>query len=422
MKKILFVFLFASVCFAQVNFDQYFENKTLRFDFFHTGNKTSEMISFDKCLVEPLYGGSHKNLIDPYEYGYYFFKVYDKESNQVIYSRGFATLFQEWQTCEEAKTITRTFSGSIVMPYPKNTIRIELARRNRQNEFVKIFTHEVNPKDYFITPERSKVFPNFKVHYSGDPSQKLDIVILPEGYTKDQMEDFKKDCERCTEYLFNYSPFKENKDKINIWGVEAPSEETETDIPGKNIWKNTILNSNFYTLNSERYLMTSDYHTVRDVAANAPYDQIYIIVNTSKYGGGAIYNFYSMTAAKNKMAKDIFVHEFAHGFAGIADEYGGDPTYQDYYPAGVEPWEVNLTTLVGFDKKWKNLMDKDTPIPTPKDEKYKDKLGVFEGGGYVDKGVYRPTYDSIMNTFKPGNVFNIVVNKAIADLLKFYSE
>jgi len=421
MKKLWILFLFASTCFAQVEFDKYFENKSLRLDFYHTGDKNSEMISFDKCLIEPYYAGPHKNLIDPYEYGYYFYKVFDLASNQVIYSRGFSTLFQEWQTTEEAKTVKKSFSGSIILPFPKAKVRVELYRRNKMNEFVKLFEYNVNPKDYFISPERSKVYPNFKVHYSGEPSKKLDIVFIPEGYTKDQMEDFKKDCQRCAEYFFNYAPFKDNKDKINIWGVEAPSEESETDIPGKGIWKKTILNSNFYTFDSERYLMTSDFHSVRDVAANAPYDQIYILVNTSKYGGGAIYNFYSMTAAKNNMAKQILVHEFAHGLAGIADEYEGDPTYQDMYPPGVEPWEVNLTTLVHFEKKWKDLLDKDTPVPTPKTAENKNKLGVYEGGGYVSKGVYRPTMDSMMNTFK-STEFNIVCIRAMQKIIDFYTE
>lgn len=421
MKKLLFLFLLATTCFAQVNFDQYFENKSLRFDFYHTGNKNSEIISFDKLLVEPYYGGSHKNLIDPYEYGYYFYKVYDKESNKVIYSRGFSTLFQEYQTTEEAKTVTKSFSGTLTFPFPKNTVRLELARRDRNNKFVKVFEYEVNPKSYFISPERKNVFPNFKVHYSGDPAQKLDIVFIPEGYTKEQMEDFKKDCQRCAEYFFNYSPFKENKNNINIWGVEAVSEDSETDIPRKNIWKRTVLNSNFDTFDSDRYLMTTDYHSVRDVAANAPYDQIYILVNTTKYGGGAVYNYYSMTAAKNNMAKQILVHEFAHGLAGIADEYEGDVSYQDMYPPDVEPWEVNITTLVAFDKKWKDLLDKDTPIPTPKEEKNKNKLGVYEGGGYAKKGVYRPTMDSMMNTFR-ATEFNEVCKRALDQMIKFYTE
>jgi len=421
MKKLIVMFLFAAACYAQVNFDQYFENKSLRLDFYHTGDKNSEIISFGKCLVEPYYGGSHKNLIDPTEYGYYFFKVFDASTNQVIYSRGFSTLFQEYQTTEEAKTVTKTFSGSLTFPFPKNTVRVELYRRDRENRFIKKFEYTVNPKNYFISPERQYEFPNFKVRYSGDPSQKLDIVFIPEGYTKEQMDVFKKDCERCAEYLLSYSPFAENKDKINIWGVEAPSVESETDIPGKNVWKNTILNSNFYTFDSERYCMTSDYHKVRDVASNAPYDQIYILVNTTKYGGGAIYNYYSMTAAKNKSAKQILVHEFAHGLAGIADEYEGDVTYQDMYPPNVEPWEVNITTLVAFDKKWKDMLDKDTPVPTPKDPSNVNKLGVYEGGGYVKKGVFRPTMDSIMNTFR-ANEFNAVCKRAILQVLNLYAE
>ena len=422
MKKVLFFFLITcSISFGQVNFDDYFINRTLRFDFYHTGNKQSEVISFDKLVEEGPWSGSKKNLIDTFYFGNYYLKVFDDSTDSLIYSRGFFTLYQEWQTTEEAKTITRTFPGSVLMPFPKQKIKVDIYRRNKMNNFEKKFEYVVNPDDYFIITEKIKPSPNFKVHYRGDPNDKLDIVFIPEGYTLEEMPKFKSDCNRLAGYFFEYSPFKENEDKINIWGVEAPSLESGTDIPGKNIWKETLLNTRFYTFNSERYLMTTDYFSVRDVAANAPYDQIYIIVNTSKYGGGSIYNFYSETAVDNKVTKQILVHEFGHGFAGFADEYADDTTYQDYYPTDVEPWEANITTLVDFDSKWKNLVDKDTPIPTPKEDKYKNKIGAFEGGGYVSKGVYRPTINSIMNSFS-SNEFNQVCKDVLQKLIDFYSE
>ncbi|PKL82960.1 MAG: peptidase M64 [Ignavibacteriae bacterium HGW-Ignavibacteriae-3] len=422
MKRLFFLlFCYVASLNAQVNYGDYFTGETLRFDFYHTGNKTSETISFDKMVKEGEWSGSKTNLIDEMGYGYYFFKVFDSVSGKLIYSNGFSTLFQEWQTTEESKAITRSFEGSILMPFPKNYVRLDLYRRDKKNNFVKILEYSVDPKNHFIITEKIKPFENFKVHYSGDPVSKLDIVFVPEGYTKNEMEKFRKDCERFSGYLFEYSPFKENKGKINIWGIEAPSGESGADIPGNNIWVQTLLNSRFYTFDSERYLMTADYHVVRDVAANAPYDQIFIMVNTEKYGGGAIYNFYSMTCVDNKAAKQVFVHEFAHGLAGLADEYGSDATYQDMYPPDVEPWEANLTTLVDFDSKWKKLIEPGTPIPTPVEEKYQDKIGVFEGGGYAAKGVYRPTINSLMNSFK-SNEFNLVCRNVLQNIINRYSE
>jgi hypothetical protein len=422
MKKcVLFLVLVCSSIYSQIDFNKFFIDKTLRLDFFHTGNNISENITFDKLIEEEQWSGSKKNLIDKFNYGYYILKVYDTESNQLIYSRGFSTLYQEWQTTEESKNISKTFSGSVSMPFPQKSIRIEILRKDKRNNPEKKFEYVVKPENYFIIKEKIKPYTNFKVNYSGDPAQKLDIVFIPEGYSKEEIEKFKKDCERFAGYLFDYSPFKENKNKINIWGVEAPSAESGTDIPGKVIWKRTLLNSRFYTFDSERYLMTTDYTTVKDIAANAPYDQIYIIVNTEKYGGGSIYNFYSETAADNKLSNQIFVHEFGHGLAGLADEYADDTTYLDYYPLDIEPWEANITTLVDFESKWKNMLKKDIPIPTPKEDNYKDELGVFEGGGYVNKGVYRPTVNSIMNSFS-SNEFNEVCKKAIQEIIDFYSE
>ncbi len=422
MKKILFILLFTfSIVYPQIKFDDYFVEKTLRLDFYHTGDKNSETISFDKLIEEPIWSGTKKNIIDQFGYGNYMLKVFDESSNQLIYSRGFSTLFQEWQSTEEAKHTLRTFSGSVVMPFPKNKIRVEILKRDRRNNFEKKFEYAVNPDNYFIIQEQAKVYPKFEVVNSGDPSTKLDIVIIPEGYTKDEMQKFKDDCKRFAGYLFEYSPFKENTDKINIWGVEAPSLESGTDIPGKDVWVKTILNSRFYTFDSERYLMTLDYHAIRDYAANAPNDQIYVLVNTSKYGGGAIYNYYNVSAADNQLSKQVFVHEFGHGLAALADEYGDDPTYQDYYPLDVEPWEPNITTLVDFNSKWKNLVDEGTPLPTNDEEKYKDKIGAFEGAGYASKGVYRPTHNSLMRAFS-SNEFNQVCKEVLEKIINSYTE
>ena len=149
---------------------------------------------------------------------------------------------------------------------------------------------------------------------------------------------FRKDCERFAGYLFNSSPFKENKNKFNIWGIEAPSLESGTDIPKDNIWKKTLVNSNFYTFDTERYLMTTDNKTLRNVASNAPYDQICILTNSDKYGGGAIYNHYSTFVSDDKNSEFTLTHEFGHGFASLADEYWtSDVAYQDFYSLDVEP-------------------------------------------------------------------------------------
>ncbi|MEG8945489.1 M64 family metallopeptidase [Rosettibacter firmus] len=422
MKKIfLFILFYTSIIFSQINYDEFFTEEAIRFDFFHTGNKDTEIISFDKIIKEQLWAGSKKNLIDTFYYGNYMLEVYDEETNKLIYSRGFSTLFQEWQTTEEAKNTWRTFPGSVIIPFPKKNVRLEIHRRNKRNIFEKKFEYTINPASYFIIQEKKKPYNSFKVYYSGEPAKKLDIVFIPEGYTLNEMEKFKNDCKRFVDYLFEYSPFSENKNKINIWGVEAPSPQSGVDIPGKGIWVQTILNSSFYTFDSERYLMTTDLFAVRDIAANAPYEQIFILVNTSKYGGGGIYNFYNITASDNEHSKQIFIHEFGHGLAGLGDEYGNDNTYQEFYPLDVEPWEPNLTTLVNFNSKWKNLIQPDTPIPTPPEEKYKNKIGVFEGGGYVSKGVYRPSLNSIMNSFS-SNEFNEVCKRVLQNIINFYSE
>jgi hypothetical protein len=421
-KNLLFLVLIPFIVYPQISFNQYFENKTLRLDYYHTGNSIEDSYSIDELLEEPFWGGSKINLLDKFDYGKYKFIIKDFSSGQEIYSRTYSTLFSEWQTTDEAKQTVKSFSETIVFPYPKNAVLVEFYSRDKQNILHKKFEYIVNPNSYFIKTERTSEYKSFDVLKSGDPNEVVDIAIIPEGYTIDEMDKFKKDCEKFAGYLFNASPYKENKTKFNIYGVEAPSKENGTDIPAQNIWKNTIVNSKFYTFDLDRYLMTSDNKTLRNLASNVPYDQIFILVNTSKYGGGAIYNHYSVCVSDNNYSEYIFTHEFGHGFAGLGDEYyTSDVAYNEFYPLDVEPLDPNLTTLVSFDTKWKDMLESETPIPTPSTKEYEKTLGVFEGGGYVAKGVFRPMQDCSMKSISVDN-FCPVCKRAISELIDFYSK
>ena len=407
---------------AQESFNELFFDQSLRIDYMHSGTDTSDMYALDEVLIEPHWGGSKMNLLDTMQYGDYFFKVFREDDDLLIYSRGYSTLFSEWQTTDEAKTVNRSFSESIVFPRPRTNCNIRLYSRDNKGLWEERFTYKYDTSNYFIHPRQRNIFPVFDAMTSGATDKSVDIIILPEGYTTNDMGTFISDCYKFAHFLFSFEPYKSYRNKFNIRGVLAPSVDAGSDIPADSIWKNTILNTSFYTFNSERYCMTYDNKTVRDLAGNAPYDQIYILVNSDKYGGGAIYNYYSVSVNSNLKAAKIFVHELGHGFAGLGDEYyNSEVAYSDFYPTDIEPWEPNLTTLVDFNHKWKDLLEKRTPIPTPATKKWLNKTGVFEGGGYAAKGVYRPAQDCLMNTFK-GNKFCEVCQKAIKNMILFYSE
>lgn len=419
---ILNFFVVQAVFSQNVKFDDYFENKTLRLDYYQSGNSNTSSFHLDKYKEEPFWGGSKTNLIDTFRYGEFMLEVYSADQNRLIYSRGYATLFREWQTTEEAIHITRSFPESVIMPFPKDSILIKILSRNVDLTWSQVFSTVISPSDYFIQKETVPDFPTGKLVDSGDPSTKLDIVILPEGYTKKEMKKFRSDAKRYAKEMLQWSPFDSLGNLLNIWIVEAPSIESGTDIPADTVWKKTILNSNFYTFNSERYLTTSDFHTVRDVAACVPYDQIYILVNSKKYGGGGIYNFYSVCSSDNEHSAFVFMHEFGHAFAALGDEYyTSSVAYEGFYNLNVEPYQPNLTTLKDFDSKWKDLLDENTPVPTPPVEPYIHKIGVFEGAGYIAKGMYRPTFDSSMKS-RLINAFGPVNEAAITQMVHFYAE
>lgn len=415
MKGILILFFLTRGLLAHASFDDWFTNKTLRIDYSHAGNSTSDYYALDAIKCEPWWGGSKNWLVDKTDAGRNIFKVYDVATHQLLYSRGYCTLFDEWQNTGEATRTTRSFPESVVMPFPRKDVEVIFYRIDARGKFEKKFTYTIKVNDIFIHTEYNK-YPTDSILISGKPENKVDVVILPEGYTVGEMNKFKEDCRTLVNGFFEFAPYSTNKNKFNFRAVLAPSAESGTDDPGLKVFKNTLLNTTFYTDSMERYLMTTDFSTVRNVAANVPYDQIVILVNTGKYGGGALFNYYGLLVNSHQASAKILIHEFGHSFAGLADEYDdGSTTYNGLYPLHLEPWEANITTLVHFDKKWKNLLPKSTPIPTPL-SKTSPKLGVYEGGGYVSKGIYRPMPDCLMRTFG-GNTFCPVCEKAIQKMI-----
>jgi len=418
---IVLVFFSAFLFSQQIKFDDYFENQTLRVDFIHAGNSDTAMVYFEQLKKEPFWGGSHVNLIDTFYYGEYRVLVFDAVTDKLLYSRGYSTLFHEWQATVEAKEMNRSFYESVIVPFPKRNVRVVIQERDRTNVFFDIFEIEVSPVNMFIKKDLAYDFETYTLIDNGDPAKKVDIVFLAEGYTEDQVDKYKQDVQKYVNHLFSYEPFKSNKAKFNIHVVISISDESGTDIPGDSIWRSTILNSNFYTFGTERYLTTQDYKTVRDLAALVPYDQIYILTNTAKYGGGGIYNFYNLCVSDHNSAPAVFVHEFGHGFGGLADEYwDSDVAVDDYYPINVEPADPNITTLVDFNSKWADMIDTNTPIPTPATAKYRTTVGVYEGGGYVEKGVYRPEQNCIMQSL--AYPFCNVCQRALLRMIEFCSE
>jgi len=405
--------------FASVDFDTYFENKTLRVDYLLGGNANEQTVFLQQIKKESFWGGTTKNLVDSFNYGNFRFKLIDKASETLIYSRGFGSLFQEWQATPEAKTLNRSYYQVNVMPFPKHKAQFVIDYRNRDGVYVKLFEYEINPENYFILEEKAMDVKSSKLMGKGKASESIDIAFVAEGYTQEEMGKFRADVERIAGYVLNVEPFKSYADRFNIYALESVSEDSGPDIPGQHIYKNTVLNSTFYTFDSERYLTTSDLKTMHDIAANVPYDHIFVLINTDKYGGAGIYNYYTSCASDHKLSREVASHEFGHGFVGLADEYYNDSvSVEDFYNLKVEPWEPNITTLVDFDRKWKSMLEKGIVTPTPRTEEYEGKVGLFEGGGYMSKGMFSPVMDCKMKTNNKDE-FCPVCQKACERMIRF---
>jgi len=417
---ILLLASLSSLLSAQGIFDKYFTDKVLRFDFMFAGNSQKTSVYPVGMKEEPFYGGSRTQLIDPFNYGNFKYELFSTDDNNLIYSRGFCTLYQEWQTTAEAKVMERSYYEVATMPFPKNKTRFVLSIRGRNGSFSKLYETEIDPENYFIKKEKPVSVSVTKTYYAGDPSVNVDLAFIAEGYKADEMGKFRDDVKRMADFLFNEPPFNEYRNRINIWAIEAVSQESGTDIPGEKIYINTALNSGFYTFDVDRYLTTQDIKVVNDYAASVPHDNIIVLINSSKYGGGGVYNYYSGTTVDHPNSPQVFIHEFGHGFAGLADEYyTSEVAYEEFYPLDVEPWEPNITTLVDFNSKWKKMIPKEVPQPTPPDKEYNNVIGLFEGGGYSAKGIYRPESECRMkNNSKKG--FCSVCMEAVKKMIEFY--
>jgi len=420
-------------------------------------------------VLEPLARpGNPDRPIDDTNRGKYFFEIVDDVGGKVIYSRGFSSIYGEWETTGEAKEINRTFSESLRFPTPEKPVRIVVKKRDARNVFRDVWTLKVDPGDKFVIrgAEAPDAGALMKLHDAGDPAKKLDLLVLGDGYTARERSKFERDAKRLVATLFNTSPFKERQNDINVWGLVPPAAQSGVSRPSQHVYRRSPIGATYDAFDSERYVLTFDNKAFRDVAANAPYDVVEILVNSATYGGGGIYGLYSTVAADSVWAPYIFVHEFGHHIAGLADEYYTSDVA--YLPAAdrVEPWEPNATALLDpAALKWKDLVTPGVQIPTPwpkdeferytkeiqqkrrairaanhpetemdalfRDEEQRDtkllnegphagKVGAFEGANYEARGYFRPQADCIM--FTRDNVpFCAVCRRAIGQIIDLYA-
>lgn len=418
---IILFFVLLSGC-APKTYDYYFTEKRYRFDYEIKGTATNQEIKELALYEEKIWGGSRMNLIDTFEYGAYFVKIFDKKSNELIYSRGFSDLFMEWQTTAEAKEISKSYRQTILFPAPKREIRMEILRRDTAMQWGLIYTKLIQPNSASLSNKMPVEIESRIIHRSDVPEKALDIVLLAEGYTIEEADKFFSDAEKFKEFLFGWEPYKNYKQSINFNAVFSASKDSGVDIPGEDIFVESIVDAHFYTFGIERYLTLPDLTKVYDYLSEYPVDQVVVLANSEKYGGGGMYNFYNIFTSDNEHGERLFLHEFGHGFGGLGDEYyTSDVAYEDFGSKNYEPYEPNITNLVNFNKKWKNMLADSVPVPTPDTDEYDSVLGVFEGANYVAKGFYRPYRTCAMKEIHI-KYFCPVCKKSLEEMIKFYAE
>lgn len=423
-RRFLIQFLLVALCMSShaQEFKAFFEEKSLRIDYLFTGDATTQEISLDKLSSWEGWAGRKHRLGELPLKGNGQVEVSDEATGQVIYRTSFSSLFSEWLSTDEAQTTRRSFEATFLIPYPKQPVKVKVSLLNARHEVISAMTHRVDPKDILIHAMGQRITPHKYQLKSGTPDRCVDIAICAEGYTADEMELFYKDAQVACDALFDHEPFKSMKNRFNVVAVASPSLDSGVSVPRLGVWKQTAFGSHFSTFYSDRYLTTLQVKSIHDALAGIDYEHIIILANTDEYGGGGIYNSYTLTTAHHPMFRPVVVHEFGHSFGGLADEYFYDnDVMTDTYPLDIEPWEQNITTQVNFDSKWKDMLPKGTPNPTPVAQKEQYPVGVFEGGGYSAKGIYRPAYNCRMRT-NENPEFCPVCQRALSRLIEFYTE
>jgi hypothetical protein len=460
--------LASAVSAANPVFDELFTGRTLRLDYFHTGTAEFEHLSLDRARVEGPWPGSRTQLLDDTNLGKYRFEVVDVASNNVIYSRGFASIYGEWETTGEAADgVVRTIPEALRFPEPQQPVQVRLFKRGGDQLFREIWSTPIDPSSRFVHRAAVAKRPVGTILESGDPSTKVDLVILGDGYTANEMEKYHRDAALAAEDLFSHEPFASRQGDFNVWTVDSPAAESGISRPRSDLFRETPLGASYNSFDSERYILSLDDRGWRDVAASTPYDFVLMLVNSEKYGGGGIFNLYSTAAVDSGFRRYLVVHEFGHHFAGLGDEYyTSSVAYEGFHGEQVEPWEPNVTALHDPEHlKWADLVETSTPLPTPwkkeefeeyslgyqekrrdlrrqgapegemevlfreaqirftemlGSEEYAGRVGAFEGASYQATGLFRPQADCIMFT-RDEVGFCHVCSRAIERVIDLYS-
>jgi hypothetical protein len=463
MKKSILAFVLLLLVTASVAVEP---PRTMRVDYYHTGDFSHEKFQLDALYWNLDVAGQSGPLCGRTQSGQIPFRSPRQGHEPDSLFAGLRVNLWRMGNDDEARGMHRTFSESLRFPAPEKAVQILLKKRDARNAFGEIWTFTLDPKDIFVSSAKpAQAARVIEIERNGDSAKKLDFLILGVGYTAAESAKFEKDARRLASVFFETEPFKSRRRDFNIWALCPTSAESGISRPAEGIHRRSALGATYSAFGSERYILTFENKTFRDIASWAPYEVVEILVNDKTYGGGGIFNLYGTVAADSLWAPYIFIHEFGHHLAGLADEYYTSDVAYNPPAEKIEPWEPNATALLpGSNLKWGHLVDPGTPIPTPwnketfekfsldmqarrrelrkegrpeseinalfteerereermfREEKYADKVGAFEGANYEAKGYYRPEVNCIM--FTRTNYFCRVCQTAIQKVLDLYT-
>jgi hypothetical protein len=308
--------------------------------------------------------------------------VFERTSNGPMVVRTFLDHYSATTDVNVLATFPILGQFSVQVPLIDGASAVQFQSRDHSGGYVNVGQYDLDDRDRHHVGLSDKVIGHQSVWSGGDPADSLDIVLVGDGYTRDQMATWIGDATDMARELLTTAPFEQHQGRINIHRVDAVSNESGVsyDCVGECVMRDTAFGS-IFPIELVNRSQGTDYNTIGVMQLDqwavaravgvVPYDLVLVVANTTRRGGMAVHY---ATTTKYEGWEKTGVHELAHILGPLGDEYVSNDCITDP--------RLGLPINIGddaTDPPWSHWIEAGTPLPTPDTEGHHHTVGAFEG-------------------------------------------